>query len=134
MKRLWDWLKNHLPSKEVFGGCRGLRIPFLFGYQLELWYAPGKGVIEPHVHETVDSHIYYLWGKVEAMVDGKYAIAYGPVRKRNSNGSWVLAHRHIPAGQIHGARILGKRGFFAVWQRCHEKYVSPSVDFVPKAL
>lgn len=131
--RIKAWLNAHKPSVERFGGCVGIRIPLGFRKQLEVWHAPCNGVIEPHIHEHVDTHIFYLWGKVDVMVDHRHATAIGPVRKRKSTGNWVWAHRMIPAGHIHGAKIRGKRGIFAVLETCHKGYESASKDFVPRA-
>jgi hypothetical protein len=114
---------------ERFGPCWGLRFWFPFKRQLEVWFAPGKAKIPLHNHETVDSLIIYLLGKVKATVGDRSAIAHGCVRKRNTNGKWVLAYRFIPAGQPHAAEILGRFGVFAVWQTCLKERVSPSIDF-----
>jgi len=130
--KIVEWMKSRMPRIERLGGCKGIRIPLLGRKQIEFWHAPGGGVIEPHIHEHIDSHIFYLWGRVEVMVDGRHASAIGPVRKRKSTGRWVWAHRFIPAGHIHSAKIVSKRGIFAVLETCHEGMVSPSVDFVAK--
>lgn len=122
-------MKSLLPSFERLGGCRGIRIPLWGNKQIEFWHAPGGGEIPAHVHNHVDSHIFYLWGRVEVMVDGRHATAIGPIRKRKSTGRWVWAHRFIPAGHVHSAKIVSKRGLFAVLETCHSKLESPSVDF-----
>ena len=116
---------------ERYGPARGLRIPFWKGWQAEFWFCPRGAVIPPHIHEHIDSFIVYFLGRMKVTVENKTRVVFGPFRKRESNGKWVLATRYIPAGTRHCAEVLGSFALFANIEHCHAGACSASRDFVP---
>lgn len=116
---------------ERFGNARGLRFPVWPGIQAELWYCPRGVKVPMHVHQTLDSFIVYLLGRMRVTVEDKTRDVCGPFRRRQSTGKLTLAVRYIPAGVRHCAEVLGSFAVFINIERCHGKRMSASRDFVP---
>ena len=116
---------------ERFGLCRGLRIPLWKNLQAELWFCPQGAKVPPHVHLTLDSFIIYLLGSMRVTVEQTTRDVFGPFRRRQSTGKWILATKYIPAGVRHCAEVLGSFAVFLNIERCHDVRISASRDFVP---
>lgn len=115
---------------EHYGKARGLRFPIWPRTQIELWYCP-RGIRVPmHKHETLDSFIVYLIGRMRVTVENKTREVCGPFRRRESTGKLTWAVRYIPAGVRHCAEVIGSFAVFINIERCHCGHVSASKDFV----
>lgn len=115
---------------ERFGKAIGLRIPIWKGRQVEAWYCPRGTKIPTHFHKGIDSFIVYVAGTMSVTVEDKTRQVFGPFRKRESTGKWILATRFIPAMQRHSAEVLGSFAFFLNFERCLSNRQSASKDFV----
>lgn len=115
---------------EHFGKARGLRFPVWPGIQAEIFYCPRGVKVPMHFHETIDSFIVYLLGRMRVTVEAKTREVCGPFRRRESTGKLTWAVRYIPAGVRHCAEVIGSFAVFVNIERCHGKRVSASKDFV----
>lgn len=115
---------------EHFGKARGLRFPIWPGYQLEIWYCPRGTKVPQHIHQTLDSFIVYLLGRMRVTVEDKTRTVCGPFRRRESTGKLTWAVRYIPAGVRHCAEVIGSFAVFINIERCHGERVSAAKDFV----
>ncbi len=116
---------------ERYGNARGLRIPFWKNWQVEIWFCPKGAVIPPHIHETIDSLIIYLYGRMRVTVERTTREVCGPVRRRQSTGKLIWATRYIPAKTRHCAEVIGNCAIFLNLEHCHSDRVSASRDFIP---
>lgn len=115
---------------ERYQRCTGLRMPLWKDRQIELWFCPCGASIPPHVHRHVDSVILYLLGSMRVTVEQTTRDVFGPLRRRESTGRWMLAVKKIPAGVRHSAKVLGAFAVFLNYERCHGRRVSAARDFV----
>lgn len=102
--------------------CVGLTIFRLGRRQLELWYCPQGEIIEPHVHNKIDSTLIILGGSMT-----------GYIGERHGRIGWrdFLRFFFIPAGVVHGANITGRFCLFANFEtwRKGDALTSAAIDF-----
>ncbi len=108
-------------------GCIAITL-FRFGRrQLELVYCPAGEVIEPHVHQHVDSTLVMLGGEIEG------GIIFSPFGgwKIGRTGWYDFGRRFdIPAGVYHYAKVTGRFCLFLNYEKWDSKPTSAAVDFI----
>lgn len=102
--------------------CRGIKLFRIGRFQMELWMAPKGERIESHIHKHIDSHILFLWGRMN-----------GVIGSRSGSLGFHDCFRlfHIPAGVTHSATILSRWCIFTnleVWNK-GSSISSAAVDF-----
>jgi len=96
--------------------CRGLRIWKWNSFQIEVWFCPKGEVIEPHVHNRIDSKIVLLFGYMIGRIAGRLGHAK------------LFKAYPIPAGMVHTAEI-SRFSIFANFERWRGEPTSAAEDF-----
>ncbi len=114
-------------------GCIAITL-FRFGRrQLELVYCPAGEVIEPHVHQHIDSTLVMLGGEIKGgiapFLDG---LAMDWDHWRHGKTGWYDFGRRfkIPAGTLHYAKVTGRFCLFLNYEKWDSKPTSAAVDFI----